>query len=230
MAGSGAPQRQGKSRSTRAAGAAVAVLLLGIAAISLPLWWFAAKRSRQPRNVLLITIDTLRADAVGAYGNGRRTPVDRPAGVGGRPLHQRARAQRRHAALPREHPLRPAADRARRPRQRRVPSRALASTRSPRSSRRTATAPAPSSARFPLDSRFGLARGFDVYDDRFADAARPAFLVQERSGRRRSRAPRAGSLRADGHRGSAGSTSTSRTIPYAPPEPFASRFAASLSR
>ena len=36
---------------------------------------------------------------------------------------------------------------------------------------------------FPLDSRFGLARGFDEYDDRFADAARPAFLVQERSGR-----------------------------------------------
>ena len=35
---------------------------------------------------------------------------------------------------------------------------------------------------FPLDSRFGLARGFDEYDDRFADAARPAFLIQERSG------------------------------------------------
>jgi tetratricopeptide (TPR) repeat protein len=36
---------------------------------------------------------------------------------------------------------------------------------------------------FPLESRFGLTRGFDVYDDRFADAApRPAFLVQERRG------------------------------------------------
>jgi arylsulfatase A-like enzyme/Flp pilus assembly protein TadD len=36
---------------------------------------------------------------------------------------------------------------------------------------------------FPLDGRFGLARGFDVYDDRFVDAqARPAFLEQERRG------------------------------------------------
>ena len=36
---------------------------------------------------------------------------------------------------------------------------------------------------FPLDSRFGLSRGFDVYDDAFVDAtARPAFLEQERAG------------------------------------------------
>jgi arylsulfatase A-like enzyme/tetratricopeptide (TPR) repeat protein len=36
---------------------------------------------------------------------------------------------------------------------------------------------------FPLESRFGLTRGFDVYDDRFAGAGpRPAFLVQERRG------------------------------------------------
>jgi choline-sulfatase len=36
---------------------------------------------------------------------------------------------------------------------------------------------------FPLESRFGLGRGFDAYDDRFADAApRPTFLVQERNG------------------------------------------------
>jgi tetratricopeptide (TPR) repeat protein len=36
---------------------------------------------------------------------------------------------------------------------------------------------------FPLDSRFGLDRGFDVYDDSFADArAGQAFLLQERRG------------------------------------------------
>jgi arylsulfatase A-like enzyme/Flp pilus assembly protein TadD len=36
---------------------------------------------------------------------------------------------------------------------------------------------------FPLDSRFGLDRGFDVYDDSFVDAtARPAFFEQERPG------------------------------------------------
>src|SRR4029450_12377767 len=36
---------------------------------------------------------------------------------------------------------------------------------------------------FPLDARFGLARGFDVYDDRFVDAApRQPLLEQERRG------------------------------------------------
>jgi arylsulfatase A-like enzyme/Flp pilus assembly protein TadD len=36
---------------------------------------------------------------------------------------------------------------------------------------------------FPLAARFGLGRGFDVYDDHFVDGtARPAFLEQERSG------------------------------------------------
>ena len=36
---------------------------------------------------------------------------------------------------------------------------------------------------FPLDSRFGLNRGFDVYDDHFVDAqTRPAFIEQERRG------------------------------------------------
>ena len=130
-----------------------------------------------------ITIDTLRADARRRLRPARRgDPLDRSAGVRRRALHQRARAQRRHAALPREHPLGPAPDRTRGPRQRRVPLPDHRSTRSPRSSRRAATATGAFVSAFPLDSRFGLARGFDEYDDRFADAARPAFLVQERSG------------------------------------------------
>ncbi|MFI4944140.1 MAG: sulfatase-like hydrolase/transferase, partial [Burkholderiales bacterium] len=38
---------------------------------------------------------------------------------------------------------------------------------------------------FPLDSRFGLDRGFDVYDDRFGDAAAGSdFRMQERAGAR----------------------------------------------
>ncbi len=73
-------------------------------------------------NVLLITIDTLRADAVGAYGRpGASTPwIDRLAAAGVR-FDARPRPQRRHAALAREHPDRPAAPRPRRARQRRVP-------------------------------------------------------------------------------------------------------------
>ena len=84
---------------------------------------------------------------------------------------------------------------------------------------------------FPLDSRFGLARGFDVYDDAFVDAApRPAFLEQERAGADTVAAAIALAAIADAgsrtarRRGSAGCTSTSRTFPYAPPAPFADRF------
>jgi arylsulfatase A-like enzyme/predicted Zn-dependent protease len=82
---------------------------------------------------------------------------------------------------------------------------------------------------FPLDSRFGLARGFDVYDDRFVDATpRPAFLEQERSGAETVAAAR---------RWLQEQPADARWFcwvhlfephfPYTPPEPFASRFAGS---
>ena len=55
----------------------------------------------------------------------------------------------------------------------------------PRCSRARATAPGAFVSAFPLDSRFGLDRGFDVYDDRLGDPeARTAFLMQERPGAR----------------------------------------------
>ena len=80
---------------------------------------------------------------------------------------------------------------------------------------------------FTLDSRFGLDRGFDVYDDHFADGAAPsAFVLPERPGADTVAAARGrGSPRATAGRRSPGSTSTIRTRPYRPPEPFASRFA-----
>jgi len=55
--------------------------LLVVALVGGVVWWSAA--SRRPRlpggalrgaNVLLVTIDTLRADRVGAYGGGTLTP------------------------------------------------------------------------------------------------------------------------------------------------------------
>ncbi|HEX9093443.1 MAG TPA: sulfatase-like hydrolase/transferase, partial [Coriobacteriia bacterium] len=79
---------------------------------------------------------------------------------------------------------------------------------------------------FTVDSQFGLDRGFDVYDDDFADAGpRPAFLIQERPGTETvQRAKRW----IDG-------ASTQPYFcwvhifephyPYTPPEPFAARFA-----
>lgn len=51
-----------------------AALALGICLAGL-LWWLARPRPRADRNVVLLTVDTLRADRVGAYGHtGARTP------------------------------------------------------------------------------------------------------------------------------------------------------------
>src|SRR5213079_947961 len=56
------------------------------------------------QNVLLITIDTLRADALGCYGGPAATPaLDRLAAEGVR-FDFRARACRAHADVTREHP------------------------------------------------------------------------------------------------------------------------------
>ena len=58
-----------------------------------------------------------------------------------------------------------------------------AKPRSPRASQALGFQTGAFISAFPLDSRFGLSRGFDVYDDAFVDAApRPAFLEQERAG------------------------------------------------
>ena len=133
--------------------------------------------------VLLITIDTLRADALGTYGNAAAaTPwLDRLAADGIRfdnarahnvvtlPSHVNIFTGR----LPMDHGVRDNAGF-------RVPAteKTLATELKGHGFRTAAFISA-----FPLDSRFGLARGFDVYDDRFVDATpRPAFLEQERSG------------------------------------------------
>ncbi len=80
---------------------------------------------------------------------------------------------------------------------------------------------------FPLDSRFGLSQGFDVYDDAFVDAApRPAFLEQERAGPETV----AAALRwlqerkADPKPWLGWVHLYEPHYPYAPPQPFASRF------
>ena len=77
---------------------------------------------------------------------------------------------------------------------------------------------------FPLASRFGLARGFDVYDDRFLTGeAGPGHADEERPG--------AATVEAARRWLAAGAGPSFLWIhlydphfPYAPPEPFASRF------
>ena len=134
-------------------------------------------------SVLLVTIDTLRADALGAYGNRTAsTPwMDRLASGGVR--FDRARAHNvmtlpSHANIlsgryPFDHGVRDNSGF-------RFPGtvETLATILGARGYRTGAFISA-----FPLDSRFGLDRGFDVYDDQFVGArAQRAFLEPERAG------------------------------------------------
>jgi arylsulfatase A-like enzyme/Flp pilus assembly protein TadD len=161
----------------------VAAGLLALAAA-----WALVRRER-PRavtrepglDVLLITVDTLRADALGAYGSPRaRTPwIDRLAASGVR--FDRAHAHNvvtlpSHANIlsgryPFEHGVRDNAGF-------RFPAGVdTLATRLRALGYRTGAFV----SAFPLDSRFGLDRGFDVYDDAFADGRAAAdFMLPER--------------------------------------------------
>ena len=183
--------------------------------------------STRPPNVLLITVDTLRADAVGAYGNSRAsTPwLDRLAAAGVRfdaahahnvvtlPSHANILSGR----YPPDHGVRDNAGF-------RFPA-TLPTLAGLLKERGYATAAFVSA--FPLASRFGLSRGFDVYEDSFVEATpRTPLLEQERSG------PETVALARrwlDAHAGEptfAWVHVFEPHSPYAPPEPFASRFAA----
>ena len=176
-------------------------------------------------NVLLITIDTLRADAIGAYGNRTRaTPwMDRLAAAGVR--FETAHAHNvvtlpSHANIlsglyPTDHGVRDNAGF-------RFPA-TIPTLATILKERGYATGAFISA--FPLAARFGLARGFDVYEDSFVDATpRTPLLEQERSGADTVALARRW---LDAHAGQ-------RTFvwlhlfephaPYEPPQPFASRF------
>ena len=189
------------------------------------------------RNVLLITIDTLRADAVGAYGNRTVTTpwIDRLAAAGVR--FDQAHASTvvtlpSHANIlsgiyPFRHGVRENAGF-------RFPATAdtLATLLHARGYRTGAFVSA-----FPLDARFGLTRGFDVYDDRFAKGeTNVAFRVPERP----ASATITAALEWMRQRGAAGTSQSSAAapwfawvhlyephFPYTPPEPYASRYRAS---
>jgi arylsulfatase A-like enzyme/Flp pilus assembly protein TadD len=131
------------------------------------------------RNILLITIDTLRADALGAYGGRAITPtLDGLAARGARFEFAHAHAVVTlvsHASIltgryPYEHGIR--------------------DNTGYRLSRRQPTAAALLKSRgfatgafiggYPLDHQFGLDAGFDVYDDRFTTASGPEANDRER--------------------------------------------------
>jgi tetratricopeptide (TPR) repeat protein len=162
---------------------AVFVLLMALGVRAFRLGRTPIVRPDMARRVLLITVDTLRADAVGAYGKADAgTPwMDRLAAAGLRfedahahnvvtlPSHANILSGR----YPHDHGVRD-----------------NAGFRFPRDMETLATllkargyATGAFVSAFPLAARFGLGRGFDVYEDSFVDAqARPAFLEQERRG------------------------------------------------
>ena len=143
----------------------------------------APTASGAARDVLLITVDTLRADATGFGGNPRvATPaLDRLAAAGR--VFTRAHAHNvvtlpSHAniltgRLPFEHGIRdnsgfvlPAA----------VPTAG-------EYFKHAGFATAAVVGAFPLDARFGLARGFDLYDDRYPEGSEvEGFRLVERRG------------------------------------------------
>jgi len=176
-------------------------------------------------SVLLVTIDTLRSDALGCYGRkGAETPwIDRLAEGGVRfeqahahnvvtlPSHSNLLSGR----YPLEHGVRD-----------------NTGFRFPATQPTLATLLKAGGwqtggfvSAFPLDSRFGLDRGFDVYDDRLGGTeTTTAFLVPERKGTKTVAAARAWLEKVRGQRFFAFVHLYEPHFPYLPPEPFASRF------
>ncbi|HVR69420.1 MAG TPA: sulfatase-like hydrolase/transferase [Vicinamibacteria bacterium] len=224
-AGTGAATPPAPSGRRRVLGARV----VGALALAATVW---AWRARQPRvardaglSVLLITVDTLRADALGSYGHPTvSTPwLDRLAAGGVR--FERAHAHNvvtlpSHANIlsgryPLDHGVRDNAGF-------RFPEEqdTLATLLETRGWRTGAFVSA-----FPLDSRFGLARGFDVYDDRLGDrGSNRAFVMAERPGAETVEAARRWLEAQGGARTFCWVHLFDPHFPYAPPEPFASRY------
>jgi arylsulfatase A-like enzyme/Flp pilus assembly protein TadD len=186
----------------------------------------AAPGNRSDRDVVLITIDTLRADALGFAGNRRsQTPVlDRLAGQGrvftNTHAHNVVTLPSHTNILTGLYPFQHGV-------------RDNSGFRLPASVPTLATvlhgagfATGAFVGAFPLDSQFGLNRGFDVYDDHYPKGSHEdEFMMAERRGDEVVRLALAWWQRQpkgkprflwvhlyDPH------------TPYTPPEPFASRF------
>jgi arylsulfatase A-like enzyme/Flp pilus assembly protein TadD len=194
------------------------------------------------QNVLLVTIDTLRADALSAYGGPVATPaLDRLAAEGVRFDFAHAHAVvtlPSHASVlsgryPFQHGIRD-----------NLGYRLPSDTRTAATLLKAAGyATAAFVSAFPLHSRFGLNVGFDVYDDRFGDTRAPTeFVMPERPATAvvpLARAwinERAAAGRAGGAGGSGGSGESGQPwfvwlhlfdphAPYRPPPPFDTQYA-----
>ncbi len=214
------------ARRGRAVALALAVAALaGALALAGRARWSGGVRRDPGLSVLLISVDTLRADALGCYGNRKAaTPwIDRLAAEGVRfetahahnvvtlPSH----ANILSGLLPLRHGVRDNTGF-------RFPSDrpTLATILREKGWRTGAFVSA-----FVLDSRFGLDRGFEVYDDRLGgQETSTAFLVPERRGTQTVEAARQWLEGVRGERWFAFVHLYEPHFPYEPGEPFASRF------
>ncbi len=185
----------------------------------------AAEKPERSPDVVLLTVDTLRADAPGFAGNTAvETPVlDRLAEQGR--VFPRAHAHNvvtlpSHANIltglyPYQHGIR---DNSGFRLGESVPTLATAL-------REAGYATAAFVAAFPLDSQFGLDRGFEVYDDRYPEGSDPTeFTLPERRGDEVVAAALEWWRRKRGRRRFLWVHVFDPHAPYAPPEPFASRY------
>jgi arylsulfatase A-like enzyme/tetratricopeptide (TPR) repeat protein len=173
----GKKTRRGLTPSAPAAGSDLGLTpwLVGLALILLGAgwWWLRSPgftvRVNADRNILLVTIDTLRADALGSYGGRATTPnLDRLASRGARFHFAHAHAVvtlPSHATIltgryPYDHGIRDNTG------YRLAPGQQTAATLL----RAHGFATGAFIGGFPLDHRFGLNAGFSVYDDRLDPA------------------------------------------------------------
>ncbi len=143
----------------------------------------AARPAEEPRDIILVTVDTLRADALGYAGNSRvKTPFLDSLAARGTVFTQAhshnvvtlpSHANILTGLLPWQHGIRDNA------------GFVLDDSKPTLATllRGAGFATGAFVSAFPLDRKFGLARGFDVYDDRYPAAMQALdFVVQERPG------------------------------------------------
>ncbi len=207
----------------------VAVVLVLLAVGTAGWWWTrpdAFTIARTPdRNVLLISIDTLRADALGAYGGRAATPhLDALANSGARFTFAHAHAVvtlPSHTSLltgryPFQHGVRDNNGYRVRTGERTLATRLKA----------LGFATGAFVGAFPLDQRFGLNQGFDAYDDRLPEAGQSVdFSLPERRADEVVSAARAW-IGAQPDRWFSWVHVFDPHAPYRAPEPFGSRYAA----
>src|SRR2546428_1583383 len=204
-----------------------AIAAAGLGALA-PLLWLRPDRIALPRdsnrNVLLVTIDTLRADALGAYGGPAATPnLDRLAAEGVRFTAAHAHSVvtlPSHTSIltglyPFTHGVRDNAG------YRLAPGAITMATLLKQAGYATGAFV----GAFPLDSRWGLDQGFDEYDDRYGSTNRLGdFVMPERRADRVVEAASA-RIRRQAGKWAAWVHVYDPHAPYQPPAPFDRQYA-----